>query len=130
MHKLHELKEMLIEHLEEYADKGISSGAELKEIDTLAHAAKNIGKVIEMCEENGSSFRNAPGYRGVYRNRRRDSMGRYSREDGVEEHDGHDAGYAEAKSDMVDTLERKFRESHSEDERRMLRGLINEMQQR
>lgn len=89
MKKLYDLKEKLVEELESYADKGISSGT-IEAIDKLAHAAKNIGKVIEMCDEDGGySERNGIMYRGdSYRRggryddasyRRRDSMGRYSR---------------------------------------------------
>lgn len=50
MHKLYELKEKLIKELGEYGSKEMSSGS-LDVIDKLAHAAKNVGKVIECCEE-------------------------------------------------------------------------------
>ena len=50
MHKLYELKEKLIKELGDYGSKEMSSGS-LDVIDKLAHAAKNVGKVIECCEE-------------------------------------------------------------------------------
>jgi uncharacterized membrane protein len=80
-----------------YAKKDVTASS-LTMIDTLAHALKNIDKVIEKCEEeeeqysNGGSMRGSYGYsrrysgdEGSYR-RRRDSMGRYSR-DGYSGHD-------------------------------------------
>lgn len=50
MHKLYTLKDKLIKELEEYGDRDLSSGS-LDVIDKLAHATKNIAKVIECCEE-------------------------------------------------------------------------------
>lgn len=72
MHKLHDLKKTLIESLEEFADKGVTNATDLKTVDTMAHAIKNLGKVIEMCdeEESGSSFRRGS-YRGSYDDRPR-----------------------------------------------------------
>ena len=51
MHALHDLKKQLIEELEGFAKKGEISKSSLETIDTLAHAAKNLCKVIEACEE-------------------------------------------------------------------------------
>ena len=48
---LYELKKMLIDLLNEYSKKrDLSSGA-LQTIDTLAHACKNVCKIIEFCEQ-------------------------------------------------------------------------------
>lgn len=99
MKKLYELKESLCDELESYADKGVNSG-NIQAIDMLAHAAKNVGKVIEQAEENEYSERGSYNYGGSYGGsyaggdnrgnmgnrmsnaRRRDSRGRYSGEDG------------------------------------------------
>lgn len=88
MKKLYEVKEKLIDELESYADKGIS-GSSVEAIDKLAHAAKNVGKIIEMCEDEGGYSERDGMYRGGSYRRggrsydggsyRRDSMGRYSR---------------------------------------------------
>ena len=106
MHDLYELKETLCRKLEEYGRKGEVTTSSLEVIDKLAHAVKNIGKVIEMDEESGDggySSRmsyarggysrqqgggrggntggggsNASYARGRGRNAQRDSMGRYS----------------------------------------------------
>lgn len=100
MHEIYELKDMLCKELEEYGRKGDLDVGSLEIVDKLAHAVKNLGKIIEMKEESegyssrymyddgynrgGTSYRNRSYARG--RNTRRDSMGRYSRaEDGVEE---------------------------------------------
>lgn len=100
MNELYELKDNLVETLKEYGRGEISSSS-LNTIDKLAHAAKNVCKVIEACEdeeysergysrgESGRYYRD--GESGRYyrdggtsrargrRNARRDSMGRYSR---------------------------------------------------
>lgn len=103
MHKIYDLKEMLCEELEEYGSKDNLDVGGLEIVDKLAHAIKNIDKIIEAYEESeysseGSYARGRGGNggqggrsnRGSYRsyargrgrNARRDSMGRYSREDG------------------------------------------------
>lgn len=85
MKKLYELKENLIDELESYSDKGMNA-SNLQTIDTLAHAAKNVCKIIESAEEMEYSGTNYSGR--DYSNRRmmndrsyaqrRDSRGRYS----------------------------------------------------
>lgn len=56
MHKLYELKQNIVEELERQAEKGLTRET-LPTIDTLAHAGKNICKLIESCEqEQGGSY--------------------------------------------------------------------------
>lgn len=109
MHNIYALKEMAIEELERYGEHGEFDRSDLPTIDLLAHTAKNLCKIIEMCEqETGYSYgtrfnvrgtysnENRGGNRGGYSNRmypysfddrsysmarRRDSMGRYSGND-------------------------------------------------
>ena len=52
MKELYELKEMLCDTLEEYGKKRDLSASSLQTIDTLAHACKNVCKIIEACEES------------------------------------------------------------------------------
>jgi hypothetical protein len=106
MDKLYMIKEKLIDELEKYSDKQISTGT-LEIVDKLAHAAKNVSKVIE-CEEgysNGSydmryggnrsydggsydgSYDGGSYARGRGRYAKRDSMGRYSSERGYSRDD-------------------------------------------
>lgn len=72
MNELHELKEMLCKELKEYGSKELSAGS-LDTIDKLAHAVKNLDKVIESYDEEYSGDYMPRSYR-----RSRDSMGRYS----------------------------------------------------
>lgn len=50
MHELYELKEKLMKELEEYGSQDMSAGS-LEVVDKLAHAIKNICKIIEAYEE-------------------------------------------------------------------------------
>lgn len=104
MHELYELKEKLCDELKEYGSKDLSAGT-LDVVDKLAHAVKNIDKIIEVYEDEGDGYSSrsypdgmggsyARGGRSSYRggsyargrmNARRDSMGRYSRADGMED---------------------------------------------
>lgn len=91
MRDLYALKEKLVQELGEYGRKDLSDKS-LDVIDKLAHAAKNVTKVIESCDEDDySKAMSRRSYReeayvrpdGSYRDNgmsyRRDSMGRYSR---------------------------------------------------
>ena len=109
MHDLYALKEALVKELEDYGKKGGLSSSSLDVVDKLAHAAKNVSKVIECCEEEeysraeghsyaepssyyvrpDGSYRSEASmasYRGRGRGAKRDSMGRYSREGEMDEH--------------------------------------------
>lgn len=94
MQELNDLFNKLCDELCEYGEKDLTQDT-LKTVDTLAHAAKNILKVMEGCDGGGSYMyydedpRTAAmggsmrgnSMRGSYRmSGRRDSMGRYSRE--------------------------------------------------
>lgn len=119
MHELYQLKEMLCKELEEYGSKGDLSAGSLEIVDKLAHALKNLDKIIETKEEesgeeySGAMYRRGGSYRyddgmmtgGSYRggsyargrgsNARRDSMGRYSSR----------GGYSRAEGDMHEIVE-------------------------
>lgn len=101
MHKLEQLKDMLCKELEEYGDRDNLDVGGLEVVDKLAHAIKNIDKIIEADEEkysgrgrsygydrrsyeggrsydDGGSYDGGRSMRGRGRNARRDNMGRYS----------------------------------------------------
>lgn len=105
MHEeMKELYEKLCEELCEYGQKDLTQDT-LKTIDTLAHAGKNVLKIMEGCEEmeggsyayydedprntamggsmRGNSMRGSYGMSG-----KRDSMGRYSRAGGNGSYEG------------------------------------------
>lgn len=94
MHELYELKEKLCDELKEYGGKDLSAGT-LDVVDKLAHAVKNIDKIIEVYEDDGYSSRSYDGmghysgrmgrsYARGRMNARRDNMGRYSGDDGMD----------------------------------------------
>ena len=58
MHDLYRLKENLVKELEELGKQDLSKSS-LETVDKLAHAAKNVAKVIEACEEE--EYSNAMG---------------------------------------------------------------------
>ena len=74
MKELYELKDLLVDELKSYGKRELT-GSSLDMIDKLAHAAKNVCKIIQDSDE-GSSGYYRDGMRGSYR---RDEMGRYSR---------------------------------------------------
>lgn len=65
MHELYEIKEKLIKELEEYGSQEMSAGS-LEVIDKLAHAVKNICKIIEAYEEE-EGYSEEGGGGGSYR---------------------------------------------------------------
>lgn len=133
MHKLYELKEMLCEELEEYGSKDKLDVGGLDIVDKLAHAIKNLDKIIES-EDGGysSAGRSYEGrndsYRGgrsnrsyaaeASRARRRDSMGRYS-------YDGYSmAGTQE----MVEDLREMMREAPNDNVRMQFQSVIKSLE--
>lgn len=77
MHQLYELKEMLCEELKEYGSKDKLDVGGLEIVDKLAHAIKNIDKIIEAYEMEeeysmegggggGSSYEGGGNYRRSY----------------------------------------------------------------
>lgn len=144
MHELYRLKEMLCKELEEYGSKGELTGGTLEVVDKLAHAIKNLDKIIEAKEMEDESFEGgmsganardggmsyARGRRGGYsreggnsyargrgRNARRDSMGRYSSR----------GGYSMANDEYVEQLEEMMQEV-PEGAQRHIQKAIQEMQ--
>lgn len=65
MHNIHKLKDMLMEELEEYGEKGELTPGSLDVVDKLAHSVKNICKIIDDCEnEEYSGTYRGGSYRG------------------------------------------------------------------
>lgn len=121
MHELYELKEMLCKELEEIGGKGELTAGSLSTIDTLAHALKNLDKIIEAKEDENYSGRYYDGsYNRSYArgrtNARRDSMGRYSSRD-----------YSRAAGDMADRVRSLASEAPDEDTRREMERMADKM---
>ena len=137
MHKLMEYVCDEMKELERKAEKdGKLSMAEMQYLDTLAHTKKNLLKSDEMSEEgysgmmypryygddrmDGRSYRDERSYaddRSYARNRRRDSMGRYSRR-----------GYSMAADDMMDELRELMEKAPDEMTKREFRKFIDKIE--
>lgn len=141
MHKLNELRDMLMEELEKCSSKGELSAGSLEVIDKLAHAVKSIDTIMAM-EDAGYS--NEDGYsmaRGRGRYARRDSMGRYSSRGGSYD-DGmyYDGGYRggrggyrgysrdEAKDNLVKELRELAMDTPDEGSKQMIHKWIKQVE--
>lgn len=146
MHYMHDLKDLLCAELEDYAENGKKSGkmsmGDLDSIHKLTDTVKNILKIDLMESEEGYSedghymgegriygtsydngMRRGVGYsyaRGRGRYAKRDSMGRYSRDDGYMRRDG---GYSreDGKAYMMEQLEDMMEDAEKSAEKEALR---------
>lgn len=148
MHYIHDLKDLLCAELEDYAEKGKKSGkmsmGDLDSIHKLTDTVKNILKIDMLEGESGYSEDGAymgegriygtsyDGYdrgasyaRGRGRYAKRDSMGRYSRDDGYMRHDGRGMrdGYSrdDGKAYMMKQLEDMMEDAEKPAEKEALR---------
>lgn len=145
MDAIYDLKEMLCKELEEYGEKGELTPGSLEVIDKLAHAVKNLHKIIEAYEEEeysgnyggsyqrggnrgggnrGGGNRGGSSNRGSYARggsyaRRRDSRGRYSRE----------GGYSREAEEMVEQLRELMQEAPDNQTRMELERMVQRMEQ-
>lgn len=148
MHYMEDLKDMLCAELEDYAENGKKSGkmsmGDLDSIHKLTDTVKNIMKIDILKEETGYSEDGAymgegriygtsyDGYdrgasyaRGRGRYAKRDSMGRYSRDDGYMRRDGRGMrdGYSrnDGKAYMMEQLEDMMEDAEKPTEKEALR---------
>lgn len=133
MQKYEELKELLCRELDEITEKGELSAGSLETVHKLTDSIKNIDKIM-MLEEDGYSQGGDWEARGMYghhsydeggnsyRGRKRDSMGRYSRDDGrMYSRDGGE------KENMIRKL-REMMDGASGQEREIIRKCINKIE--
>ena len=148
MHYMEDLKDLLCAELEDYAENGKKSGkmsmGDLDSIHKLTDTVKNIMKIDILKEETGYSEDGAymgegriygtsyDGYdrgasyaRGRGRYAKRDSMGRYSRDDGYMRRDvrGMRDGYSrdDGKAYMMEQLEDMMEDAEKPAEKEALR---------
>ena len=123
-----ELKDMLCRELEEITRKGELSAGSLDIIDKLTHSIKSIETIMAMAESDDYSNRGSYANDGRVGNRggmnrsgarRRDRMGRYSR---------NDYSYADAKDDMMDDLRELMDKAPDETMRRKLEKFMEELE--
>ena len=152
MHYMHDLKDLLCAELEDYAEKGKKSGkmsmGDLESIHKLTDTVKNIMKIDVLKEETGysedgtymgegriygTSYDDGMHRDGGYsyargrRYARRDSMGRYSRDDGMSYRGGMRGGYSrdDAKSYMIEQIEEMMEEAEKPAEKEALRRCMD-----
>ena len=153
MHYMHDLKDLLCAELEDYAEKGKRSGkmsmGDLESIHKLTDTVKNIMKIDVLKEEvgysedghymgegriygtsyeSGYSERGGSSYaRGRGRYAKRDSMGRYSRDDGMSYRGGMRGGYSrdDAKSYMIEQIEEMMETAEKPAEKEALRRCMD-----
>ena len=119
MDKLYELKEMLCEELEQYGSKGKLDVGDLGIVDTLAHAVKNIDKILGVDEySNYYPYSYARGRM----NARRDDRGRYSGRRYMD-------GYSRTADEMADELRGLMEKAPDEATRKDFQRLINKIEQ-
>lgn len=124
---MHELKEKLCEELEEIARKPEMGAGDLELVHKLTDTVKNIDKIVMLEEGDGYSragnweadMRGTYARGSSYRGRKRDSMGRYSRDGRYSRH---------ASPDMMDKLQTMMDNASTERERDAIRRLMNEME--
>lgn len=132
MEYMHELKEKLCEELEEIARKGELGAGDLEIVHKLTDTIKNLDK-IEMLEEDGGYSRDGDWEmegRGRYNRgssyarRKRDSMGRYSRE-------WRDGRYSrnDAKEHMIEQMEQLMNGTQNEREREIIKRAMEQLEQ-
>lgn len=156
MHDIYNLKEMLMDELSEYGRKGELNAKTLETVDTLAHATKNLCKIIESAEDEeysergrssyergGSSYRGGNSYarggrgRSSYENMYEGdssyensyARGRRQRRDRMGRY-SREGGYSrdDARDEMVQNLRQMMEEAPSEDVKQGIRRLIENME--
>lgn len=133
MEYMYELKDKLCKELDEIARKPEMGAGDLEIIHKLTDTIKNLDK-IEMLEDGGYSqagdweadMRGTYGRGSSYRGRKRDSMGRYSREGR-----GGRGGYSrhDAKEAMMEQMEMLMDQAGSEREREAIRRCMSQLEQ-
>ena len=127
MKALYDLKEKFYEELEELAHKGELGAGDLELAHKLTDTIKNINKICMLEEDGGYSQTGdwetgSYGRGNSYRGRKRDSMGRYSREGrgGYSRHD--------AKEGIMRQLHEMMEEAEGEREREKIRRFMEQME--
>ena len=132
MEYMYELKDKLCKELDEIARKPEMGAGDLEIIHKLTDTIKNLDK-IEMLEDGGYSqagdweadMRGTYGRGSSYRGRKRDSMGRYSREGR-----GGRGGYSrhDAKEAMMEQMEMLMEQAGSDREREAIRRCMGQLE--
>ena len=127
MHKLEEIRAMLMRELEECAKDDISMKS-LEVIDKITHSIKSIDTIMAM-----EGYSNDDGsYASGRRYAKRDSMGRYSSRGSYDTYDsGRNSYYsrAEGKEHLMEELKSLMQDAKDPESRQMLDEWIRELRQ-
>ena len=138
MHTYYDVKELLHDELAKIIKKGELTAGSLETIDKLLNSIKNSCKIImyEQYDE-GEYSRDTMNGAGMssersYARAKRDSRGRYSRENGNSYARGiysRDYSYADDREEKVEILRDMMSEVSTDEERAVLKKLIRRMGQ-
>ena len=132
MHELYNLKEMLCEELSNYGRSKELSPSSLQMIDMLAHACKNVCKIIESKDEEAYSMDGS--YRGgsYYGNNRYSRDGYYYDDGGMSGRRGRAMNgrfVSRDASEMARKLREMMEEAPDEASKRDIQRLAEKMEQ-
>lgn len=121
MHKLYELKEKLIQELEDYADNGKFSKDDVEAIKYTASAIDHICNIVERCEEDE--------YSGNVDGMMRGGMRSYARGGRVgTRRGGRYGGYSRATEDIAMELREIMKDAPNEHIRQEIHNLANKVE--
>ena len=158
MHELYEIKEMLMNELKQYGNKGELTSGTLEIVDKLTHSIKNICKIIEAYEEEeyssrgsydggsyeGGSYRDGSyayargrGGRNSYENENMSyarGRGRNARRDSMgryasEGRYSRNGGYSMDSGEMVSNLREMIQEAPNDQIKMEMQKLVQKMEQ-
>lgn len=131
---LYRIRDNLMEETKEYGDKKRLSNSELERLNYLTDTIKNIDKICMLEEDGGYSQagdweiegRGNYGHGISYAGRKRDSMGRYSRDGSGRNYGGYsrDGG----KDVMMEHLEKAMRAASNDREREDIRRMMDKLE--
>lgn len=135
--KMEQLRDLLCEELDKVAEKKELTRDSLDIVNKLTHSIKNIDTIMAM-EESGYSedyYEDGSSYaRGRGRNAKRDSRGRYSRDNSYEgsrssyARRGYSRGYSQDKEDMISQLEDMMNSASDDSQREAIRKALEQME--
>ena len=114
MHELHELRDMLMNELQNVTDKGELNAGMLDTVNKITHSIKSIDTILAM---QGSGYSNGYSYTN------RDDRGRYSRTG-----NRYSRRYSRTGSDLVDELRELMNETTDARSRKAIQNAIHEME--
>lgn len=132
MHKLYELKEKLMNELEDYADNGKFSKDDVEAIKYTASAIDHICNIVEDAGEYSEAMMPPMDGRSYARGRRGGSYargGRMGRRGGANQYGSYMGGYSRASEDIAVQLREIMSDAPDEKIRMEIERLANKVEQ-